>query len=145
MLADEGPEVEHHELEGNGVDDVHGERHRRRFGEEVDDVQNRRHDRVDHEVEAQRAADPEAAGESALQRNHRPHRECEDDEEEWVGVRAGFDQKDGLGGVEGRVHRPAQDDRKARHLQRAVELAAPHVEESGQERGGGHAGIMGRM
>ena len=138
VLGGEAPEVDHHELEGDRVDDVRGERDRRRLAEVVDGEKRQRHHSVDGEVHAQRPAHAEPAGHRALQRDHRPHRQREDDEEQRVGLRAGLGEEDGLRRVEGGVHRPADQDREAGDLKRAVELGAADVEESGEDRRGCH-------
>jgi len=131
VLADEAPEVEHDELEGDRIDDIGRKGHRGVLAYGVSDVDEHCHDRVRAQVDPERAADADPSGEGAQQSDHRPDRQRQDDEEQRVGLRAGFVEKDRLSCAEGGVHRPAQHDREARHLERPVQLGAANVKELG--------------
>ena len=133
MLRDEKPELQHHELECDGVDDVGRESHGGRLVDLVCGVHAKRGDHVEGEAHAERAGHSDAPRQRALQRDHRPDRKGQDDEEERVCLRAGLGEEDGLGAVEGCIHRPADDHGEARDLKRAVELRPAHVQELRQE------------
>ncbi len=127
------PEVEHHELEGHRVHDVGDERDRGGLPDAVRRVDGEGGDGVERQIQAEGAADAKPSSDPALQRDHRPHRKREDDEEQRVGLRPGLLQKDRLRGVEGGVHRPPDDDGEAGDLERPRQLGAPDVEELRQE------------
>ena len=133
VLRDEQPELQHHELEGDGVDDVSREGDGGRFVDLVGDEHADRGDHIQGEAHAEGAGDTDAARERPLKRDHRPDGEGQDYEEQRVCLRAGLGEEDGLGGVEGGVHRPPEDHGEARDLQRAVKLRPAHVQELRQE------------
>src|SRR5439155_5863709 len=86
------------------------------------------------EVDPKRATDAKPSAKRALQSIQGPDGQREYDEEDRICMRPGFVEEDGLRGAERRVHRPADDDREAGHLQRAPELGAPDVKDLGEER-----------
>ena len=134
VLGDEAPEVEHHQLERDGVDDIGGEGDRGVLAERVCGEDADRHDGVGDQGDSKCPPHAESPGQRALQRGCRPYGEGQDDEEERVRVRPRLGEKDRLGGAERRVHRPADDDREAGHLESAPELGAPNVKDLREER-----------
>ena len=134
VLADEAPELEHHQLEADRVDDVRAERNVRGLVEQVEDEDRKRRQAVEGKDHAEGAAHAEPSGHGALERDHRPHGQRQDDEKERIGLRPGFVEEDGLRAAECGVRRPADDDGEAGDLERAGELGAPDVEELRKQR-----------
>ena len=128
VLGDEGPELQHHDLEGDRVDDIGDEADPVALAEPVGDEERHRDHGVEQQGVAKSARDAQLADGEGLEGDGGPDAEREDHEEERVGGRPGPVQEDGLGAVEGGVHRAAEDHGQSRHPQRALEFRAPHVE-----------------
>ena len=128
VLGDEGPELQHHDLEGDRVDHVGDEADAVALAQPVGDEEGYRQHGVQQQRVAEGARDAQVADGEGLEADRRPDAEREHDEEERVGGRPGPGQEDGLGAVEGGVHRAAEDDREAGHPERALQLRAPDVQ-----------------
>ena len=129
MLGDEGPKVEHDQLECDRIDDVRDEGDLGVLADRVGDEDGDGGEGVGDEVDSERATNAKSAGQRALQGVHGPDRQRQHDEEHRIGVRTGLVEEDRLGRAERRVHGPTDDDRKARNLQSAPELGAADVKD----------------
>ena len=137
MLAHEGPELQHHQLETDRVDDIRRERDRRTLADQVGDEYPKRRKAVEYEGHAKGAANPKPSSQRALEGDHRPNGQRQDDEEQRISGRPGLVEEQRLCGVESGVSAPADDDGKTGHLKSPIELSAPHVKkpsENGEHR-----------